>query len=183
MSRLPPWGKIKSRVVFRNPYLTVREDTVRQPDGKRGRYAYIDHGGGAGTVVLDAKLLVYLLEEYKYPVRSFGLHLPSGGIDPGETALHAAKRELMEEIGFTAKKWRKLETLAASDGMSTEIAHLFLAQDITTARIKAPPLEPLTIIRMPLRKAVAMVLDGRITCSYAIAGLVRAAANLKVLKV
>lgn len=176
-----PWKTLQARTVFQNQYLKVREDIVRQPDGKRGTYAYMDHGGGVGAVVLDAKFQVYLLEEYKYPVRAFGLHLPSGGIDLGETALHAAKRELMEEIGFTAKKWRTLGTLAVSDSMSTEIAHLFLAQDITTARIAHPPLEPLKIVQMPLRKAVKLALDGQITCAYAVVGLLRAAAKLKVL--
>lgn len=179
----PPWKKIKSKIVFRNPYLTVREDVVRQPDGKRGIYAYTDHGGGAGSVVVDAKMNVYLLEEYKYPVHAFGLHLPSGGIDPGETALHAAKRELKEEIGFSARIWKSLGAVATSDGMSSEIGHLFLAQDIKTARIPSPPLEPIRIVRIPLRKAVNMVIDGRINCSYAVTGIVRAAVKLGVLKV
>lgn len=161
----------------------MRNDVVRQPDGKTGFYAYMEHGGGVGVVVLDRQGFVYLLREYKYPVRAFGLHLPSGGIEPaGERPLQAAKRELKEEIGFTARRWRALGTLDASDGMSNEKAHLFLAQEITVARVKAPPLEPLTIVRMPLKKAVRMVFDGKIVCSYATTGIIRAAAKLGVIR-
>lgn len=176
-----PWKQLKKRVVFKSQYLTVCNDLVRQPNGAQGHYAYMDHGGGVGVVVVDEQHDVYLLREYKYPVRVFGLHLPSGGIELGEAALTAAKRELKEEIGFTARKWSALGKLAATDGMSSEIAYLFLAEQIAKARIKPPALEPLTIVRIPLKKAVKMVLDSRITCSYAITGIIRAAAKLKML--
>jgi len=179
----PPWKTIKPRTVFRSQYLNVREDDVRRPDGTTGRYAYIEHGGGGGVgvVVYDARGRIYLTKEYKYPVRAFGYHLPSGGIEPGERPLVSAKRELKEETGFTAKTWRALGTLATTDGSSDEIAYLFLVQDITAGKVMAQPLEPMTIVRMPLKKAVQMALDGRITCSYAVAGILRAAAKLKML--
>lgn len=179
-----PWKQLQSRVVFRNRYFTVREDTVRQPDGKRGRYAYIDHpgGGGAGVVAVDEKHNVFLVREYKYPVRAFGMHLPSGGIEPKETPLEAAKRELLEEIGVSARQWSGLGTIATSDGSSNEIAHLFFARKLIFKRVLAQSLEPLTVIRMPLRKAVTMALDGRITCSYAVAGIIRAAVKLRLMK-
>lgn len=168
-------------MAFDSQYLVVRDDDVLRPDGKRGRYAYVDHGGGVGTVVVDSALRIYLAYEYKYPVRAFGYHLPSGGIEPGERALASAKRELKEETGFTAKKWTKLGEVAATDGSSSEIAYLFLAQDLKRAPVPPIPLEPMEIVRLPLRKAVQMVLDGRITCSYAVTGIIRAAAKLKML--
>src|SRR3989338_5294537 len=98
----PPWKTIKAHTVFRSQYLHVREDEVLQPDGKLGRYAYVDHGGGVGIVVCDEMQNVYLTREYKYPVRAYGYHLPSGGIETGDTARAAAVRELKEETGFTA---------------------------------------------------------------------------------
>lgn len=180
----PPWKQIKSRVVFRNPHLVVRSDVVRQPDGKRGTYAYLDYpgGGGVGVVAADQQQRIYLVYEYKYPVRVFGYHLPSGGIELGEQPLAAAKRELQEELGVTARRWSSLGVFFASDGSSNEKVHLFLAQDLKVGRLVVQPLEPLTMVRMPLKKAVKMVLDGRITCSYAITGITRAAAKLGLLK-
>lgn len=178
----PPWKKIKSRVVFQNPHLTVREDVVRQPDGKRGIYAYTDKMNGVGVVVMDSHKRVYLVEEYKYPVRAYGLHLPSGGVEHDETPLAAAKRELKEETGIVAKKWQTLGRLATSDGSSAEIAHLFLARDIVVGKRNTIPLEPMKIVQMPLKKAVKMAFNGRITCSYAVTGIVRAAAKFGMLK-
>lgn len=179
--RNPPWKQIQARVAFQSQYLMVRNDVVRQPDGKRGIYAYTDKMKGVGVVVMDSRKRVYLVEEYKYPVRAYGLHLPSGGVEHGETPLAAAKRELQEETGIVAKKWQTLGRLATSDGSSAEIAHLFLASDIVVGKRKTIPLEPMKIVQMPLKKAVQMVLDGRITCSYAVTGIVRAAAKLMVL--
>ena len=179
----PPWKQLKKRVAFASQYLTVRDDEVLRPDKTRGRYAYMAHGGGVGTVVVDAKLHVYLAYEYKYPVRAFGFHLPSGGIEPGESALAAAKRELKEETGFSAKKWEALGEVAATDGSSSEIAYLFLAQGLSHIPVAAIPLEPMEIVRMPLRRAVQMVLNNKITCSYAVTGLIRAAKKLGVVKI
>lgn len=183
MPSTKPWKTTRLHTVHRNKYFSIRQDDVVCPDGTHSTYSYIVSRGGVGIVPVDDSLNVTLIREYKYPIRAVGIHTVSGHIEQGESPMTAARRELREESGITAHKWQSLGRIAASDGISSEYGHIFLARHTTSHTRTADPKEPITILRMPLREAVEMVIDGRITCSYAIVGIMRAAAILRVITV
>jgi ADP-ribose pyrophosphatase len=79
---------------------------------------------------VDEKGRVLLARQYRLPAQDYLWEIPAGRMDPGETPLKGAKRELKEETGLTAKKWTKLFTLFMSPGFLAEKMHIYVAQDL-----------------------------------------------------
>ena len=94
-----------------------------------------------------------------------------GRIDPGENELKAAKRELLEETGFTARKWKRILRFWASPGFVAEAMSIYLASELTAGMAEPEDDEVINIQFVPLKKAVAMVLGGRIQDAKTIAGV------------
>lgn len=99
---------ISSTIVYKNPWIEVREDKIKTDKGKDGVFGTVDYGRGITICAVNSKREVYLIKEYYYVLEEYGVQLPSGGIDNGETPLEAAKRELKEETGIIAKQWYEL---------------------------------------------------------------------------
>ncbi len=127
--RKGPYQVISSTVVYKNPWIEVREDKVKTDDGNDGLFGTIDYGSGLTIVAVNAKREVYLVKEYFYVLEEYGLQLPSGGIDEGETPLEAAKRELREETGVVAKQWHELGFIHPLTMILKSPAYLFLAME------------------------------------------------------
>ena len=82
-------------------------------------------------MAVDPKQRILLVRQYRLPARQYLWELPAGKLDPGETALQAAKRELREETGYRARKWRKLATFFPSPGFLAEKMTIYLATGLT----------------------------------------------------
>jgi len=124
---------LSSKEICRTPIFWVTEDKAIEP-GKGGfeiKRAVIQHGGSAVIMPVDDKGRILLARQYRLPARAFLWELPAGRLDPGETALQAAKRELKEETGFKAKSWKKLVTFYASPGFLAEKMTIFVASELT----------------------------------------------------
>lgn len=103
--------KLDSKAVFEGRLLHVRSDTVRLPDGKTATREYILHPGAVVVIpVLDNGDLI-LERQHRYPLHRDFIELPAGKIDPGEEPLSCARRELLEESGYTAREWGYVTTV------------------------------------------------------------------------
>jgi 8-oxo-dGTP pyrophosphatase MutT (NUDIX family) len=122
------WRTLSRGLVYRNPWLQVFEDRVRRPDGSNGTYGVVEVGD-AVSVVAMAGDRVCLVRQYRHSWGKRVWEVPCGGLHRGEKLLAAAKRELREEAGITARLWRRLGVVEANDPVVNRF-HLFLATEL-----------------------------------------------------
>lgn len=130
---------ISSKTVYKCPLFSVTEDRAVEPGGIEIFRAVVRHGGSAVMMPVDEKGRVLLVRQYRLPAEKSIWELPAGRVDPGETVLKAAKRELVEETGYKARKWTRLSTFFASPGYVAEKMTIFLAEDLTAG--EATPMD------------------------------------------
>ncbi len=130
---------LSSRVRYKCPLFAVTEDHALEPGGIEIRRAIVRHAGSAVMMPVDEQGRVLLVRQYRLAALAALWELSAGRVDPGETVLAAAKRELAEETGYRARQWKKLATFYASPGYVAEKMTIFLATDLT--RGEATPME------------------------------------------
>jgi ADP-ribose pyrophosphatase len=121
-----------SREVYRCKLFQVTED--RAVDARSNfeiKRSVVRHPGSAVMMAVDEKKRILLVRQYRLPANGYLWELPAGRLDPGETPLQAAKRELGEETGYKARTWTKLASFFASPGYVQERMTIFLATDLT----------------------------------------------------
>lgn len=123
--------QLDSERVFDGDLLHVRRDRVRLPHGGEAYREYIVHPGAVLIVPVLADGRLVLERQFRYPVGRVMLEFPAGKIDPQETALTTAQRELREETGYVAQIWQHLGTVHPEIGYSTEAIEMYLATDLT----------------------------------------------------
>lgn len=128
-----------SKEITRNRIFTVTEDRAIDPDGFAIDRAIVHHRGSAVMMAVDERKRILLVRQYRLAVRKYLWELPAGTIDPGEKPLQTARRELIEETGYRAKKWRKLAEFYPSPGFLSEKMTIYLATDLIEG--KATPME------------------------------------------
>ena len=162
---------LASEVVFSGRLLEVRRDRIRLPDGGEATREFVVHPGAVLVVpVLDDGRLV-LERQYRYPVRRVMLEFPAGKIDAGETPLATAKRELVEEAGYTAQKWKKLGTIHPEIGYSTEFIDLYEATGLTHVGQRLDEGEFLDVVTLAEDELLATYDCGGLTDGKTIAAL------------
>jgi ADP-ribose pyrophosphatase len=122
---------ISSREVFKNKLFRVVDEVATDPSGFEIHRAIVRHPGSAVMMPVDEKNRVLLVKQFRLPAQQNLWELPAGRLDPGESPLQAAKRELREETGYTAKKWVKLASFWSTPGYVDEKMNLFLASELT----------------------------------------------------
>jgi ADP-ribose pyrophosphatase len=120
--------KLKTRV------FTVTHDHAVDPDGFEIKRDIVHHRGSAVMMPVDERNRILLVRQYRLPAQSFLWELPAGSLDPGEKPLQTARRELIEETGYRAKKWTKLLEFFPSPGFLTEMMTIYLATDLTAGQ-------------------------------------------------
>lgn len=112
--------RIDSEVVFKGGFLEVRRDRVRLPDGRPTRREFVVHPGAAAMLPIFPDERILVERQFRYPVGATFVEVPAGKLDPGESALQTARRELVEETGWSAGRVEVLLTGPTSSGMSNE---------------------------------------------------------------
>jgi 8-oxo-dGTP pyrophosphatase MutT (NUDIX family) len=170
--RVSPWTTLTSREVYRNPWIRVREDTVRRPDGSPGIYGVVTTALAVGVLALTDADEVVLVGQWRYTLDAYSWELVEGGAHDGEDSLTAAQRELREEAGYAAARWERLGgDLAVSNSVTDERAELWLATDLTPVPAAPEPTEDLTVRTVPLDEALALVDRGELTDVLTVVGL------------
>jgi 8-oxo-dGTP pyrophosphatase MutT (NUDIX family) len=166
-----PWRTLGSRRVYENPWISVREDSVIRPDGEPGIYGVVHYKNTAVGVLPAEDDHVYLVGQYRYPLERYSWEIPEGGCPEDEEPLEAARRELREETGLEAGNWRRLGEAFLSNSVADEYAVWFLATDLVAGEPQNEGTEVIGVRRVPLREALAMTMDGRITDALSILAL------------
>ncbi|MDX2150119.1 MAG: NUDIX hydrolase [Bryobacteraceae bacterium] len=122
---------LKSEERFSSPIFRVTEDHAVEPDGFEIHRAIVQHAGSAVMMAVDDRKRILLVRQYRLPARQYLWELPAGRLDPGEKPLAAAKRELVEETGYRAKKWTRLAGFYPSPGYVGEKMTIYLATQLT----------------------------------------------------
>lgn len=130
---------LSSKEIYRCGLFQVVEEVAEGRDGFRMKRAVVHHPGSAVVLVVDENERVLLVRQYRLPARKRIWELPAGKIDEGETALAAAKRELREETGYRAGRWKKLASYWASPGFLAERMNVYLATELAPG--EAAPME------------------------------------------
>jgi ADP-ribose pyrophosphatase len=128
-----------SKEVYSCSLFRVTEDEAEDRTGWKMKRSIVRHRGSAVMMAVDAKDRVMLVRQYRLPANQLLWELPAGKTDEGETVLQAARRELIEETGLRAKKWKKLVSFFPSPGYVEEKMTIFLATDLTAGQ--AQPME------------------------------------------
>jgi ADP-ribose pyrophosphatase len=116
---------------LKNKLFTVSEDHAVDPSGFEIKRFIVHHRGSAVMMPVDDRRRILLVRQYRLPAQRLLWELPAGSVDPGEKPLQTAKRELKEETGYRAKKWKKLVSFFPSPGFLTEKMTIYLATDLT----------------------------------------------------
>jgi ADP-ribose pyrophosphatase len=127
---------VSSKEVYACGLFRVTEDEAVDKTGWRMRRSVVRHRGSAVMMPVDQKNRVMLVRQYRLPAGQNLWELPAGKIDEGENALQAAKRELVEETGLRAKKWKKLALFYPSPGYVEETMTIYLATELTQGEAK-----------------------------------------------
>jgi ADP-ribose pyrophosphatase len=165
---------LSSRESYRGPVFWVTTDDVLEPTGVRVRRDVVRHSGS--VVVLAVEEIghdrrVLLEKQYRHAAGRFLHELPAGRIDPGENELNAAKRELLEETGYSARSWKRVLHFWASPGFVAEAMSIYLARGLRLGKAQPEDDEVIEISMVPLRKAVEMIMDGEIQDAKTISGI------------
>jgi ADP-ribose pyrophosphatase len=158
-------GVISSVEVFRGPVFRVTTDQVIEPGGIRARRDIVRHPGSVVILALEeshAQPRILLERQYRHAAKSFLWELPAGRIDKGESELSAAKRELMEETGYTARRWKRILKFYASPGFIDETMAVYLASGLRAGIAKPEADEVIQLKLFPLADALRMVMKGDI---------------------
>ena len=164
-------ARVSSETVFQGNLLQVRRDTVRLPDGNLAKREYIVHPGAVLVVPVlpDGRLVVE--RQFRYPLGRVFIEFPAGKLDPGETPLATAQRELIEEAGYSAAQWTRLGVIHPLLSYSTEVIDLYLATGLTHVGAKLDDGEFLEIGAMSVGEMFAGVDGGLITDAKTVTAL------------
>jgi ADP-ribose pyrophosphatase len=127
---------ISSKQLIETPIFHVTFDHAEDPDGFEIKRAIVQHGGSAVMMPVDEKGRILLVRQYRLPARQYLWELPAGRVDKGETVMQAARRELVEETGYRAKKWKKIAEFFPSPGFLAEKMTIFLATELSAGEAK-----------------------------------------------
>lgn len=155
--------RLDGEVAFDGRFLKVARDRIRLPDGKVTDREYIKHPGAVVILPLFDDGRVLLERQFRYPLGREFIEFPAGKIDPGEDPLACAKRELVEETGYTAAQWQFVCTIHNAIAYSDEHLDIYLARGLTAGEAKLDEGEFLEIFTSTVPEMLGMVRAGQIT--------------------
>ena len=169
-----PWRRDERVQRFSNPFFTIYEDQAWNRRAQRHfPYGIISfHNRAVGILPLSDDGQVWLVGQHRYATGEFSWELPMGGVPKDSNLLDGAKRELKEETGLEAAHWEPLlQRVHLSNSVTDELGTVFLARGLTEGEMAPEASEEIWVVTTPLEEAVMAALDGRITDSLTVAGL------------
>jgi ADP-ribose pyrophosphatase len=167
---------IRSKLVYKGKVFNVFTDTLVEPGGHRNSRDVIRHNGSVVMLAVDESKNpvdpdIILERQYRHAAGQFLLELPAGSREPNEAPLAAAKRELIEETGFRARRWKMLIRYFASPGFLGEWMQIYLARDLREGAATPELDEQIEVLRVPLSQAMRMIAEGKIHDGKTLIGL------------
>lgn len=169
-----PWKILSGEEKYDNAWINVTEYQVINPSGGRGIYGKIHYKNHAlGILPLDDDMNIWLVGQYRFVLNQYSWEIPEGGGPFDVEPLESAKRELLEETGLTAQRWTELQGMHLSNSVGDEYARIYLAQELSEGESDPEETEDLKVKKVPFNEAYNMVLNGEITDSMAVAGILK----------
>lgn len=158
---------ISSRLAYKGKVFSVFTDKVEEPGAGVNVRDVIHHNGSIVILAVDERKNpgdpdIILERQYRHAAGQFLIELPAGRIEPNEAPLAAAKREMIEETGFRAKRWTHLTKYFASPGFLAESMNIYLARDIREGAATPEADEQIEVIRLPLSEVLALIAADKI---------------------
>ena len=174
MHQKNPWTIKESKAIYQNAWIDVTEYDVLNPAGKPGIYGKVHFKNIAvGVVPITPDMHTYLVGQYRFTIDAYSWEIPEGGCPEGTDPLETAIRELKEETGLVAAKYKELMRLHLSNSVSDELAIIYLATELKQEEAEPEETESLQIKKVSLSDAFGMVANGIITDAMSVAALTK----------
>jgi ADP-ribose pyrophosphatase len=167
---------LQQRLFYKGRKFDFEVNRLRLPMGVEGDWECVRHPGGALAVPVTPEGKLVLVRQYRFTVAGRLLEFPAGTVEPNEDPAETIKREIEEETGYRANKWRNLGNFALAPGYSDEYIYAFLAQDLE--KLEQPPeqdddedIEVVLMSPLELEKAIleGAPVDAKSICSFFLA--------------
>ncbi len=169
-----PWTTLQRRQVYESPWIEVEHHDVLNPAGNPGTYSVVKFKKLAiGVVPLDTENNTWIVGQYRYPLHTYTWEIPEGGGDRDEAPVESAKRELLEECGIIAQEYIPIQQLQLSNSATDEVAHLFVARNLSFTEAQPEENEQLAIRKIPFDELYRLVQEGLITDSLSVAAVLK----------
>ena len=169
------YTRLRCKTVYQNPWLAVEVHEVVHPSGAPGEHAVLVTPQSSAVVVADGNKLIFARQP-RFAARRAVVEIVKGGGKPGEAPLDSAKRELREELGITAGRWRELGMLHEIPSIVEPPVALFLARDLAYGTPEPGEEENIDLVTLTIDEAVRAALGGKIDDAVTVAALFRFAA-------
>lgn len=168
------YKRLRSREVYRNPFLAIEAHEIVHPSGVTGEHALIVTPPCSAVIVADGGDLLFARQP-RFGAQAEIIEIVKGGAEPGETLLQCAQRETREELGIAAAHWKELGSLYEIPSLMNEPVQLFLAHGIehVDAEADGEQLESIELVRIPEDVAIAAAGSGKINDAVTVAALLR----------
>jgi 8-oxo-dGTP pyrophosphatase MutT (NUDIX family) len=169
------WKTLSATEKYDNRWINVTEYQVINPGGGNGIYGKVHFKNKAiGVVPVDADGNTWLVGQWRYTLNEWSWEIPEGGGALDSDPLDSAKRELQEETGLVANKWTMIQRIHLSNSVSDEEGFIFLAEQLTQESNNLEETEAdLKVWKLPFKEAYQLVLDGKITDSLSVIGILK----------
>lgn len=163
--------RLRHQTAYASQVFKVQTETWRDPAGNQMTRDTIDHPGAVAILPFLSSKRVLMIRQFRTAVGSWIWEIPAGTLEKGEKPLQCARRELIEEVGFAARKWKKLGTFWTAPGFCNEVMHVYRAWDLTPARGQADADEHIRVREMPIDEVQAAARTGRLRDAKSLAAL------------
>lgn len=153
---------ISSETIYEGVIFTVRKDSAELEDGSVARRDIILHSGGVCVIPVTENNEIFMVRQYRYPFHEITCEIPAGKLNYGENHAECGKRELLEETGFTCSEYIYLGEMYPTPAYNSEITHMYLAKGLEYKKQNLDDDEFLDVIKVPLEKAVEMVMKNEL---------------------
>ena len=170
---------LSSRQIFDGQAVKLRIDTIETPGGRKATREIVEHVDCIAMIAIDGDNNILLVNQFRKPVEKELLEIPAGGIDPGEDADAAVRREMQEETGYIPGKIECIGGFYSAPGYCTEYLYLYLATDLAPSQLFSEDTEGIEVVRVPVKQVRGLITSGKICDAKSIAGLLTYLENQK----
>lgn len=149
-----------------------RSESVKLPNGRTIKISYINHPGAVIIAPFLSKDRVLFMRQYRPALKKYIYELPAGTLDPNESLLTCAKRELIEETGYRTAKIKKVGQIYPVPGYSTEVIHVFKAENLVVGIAEPEEYEVIELVPMSNKEVIKRIKNGQIMDAKSICALV-----------
>lgn len=170
-----PWKTLTNEKVYESPWIRVTKHDVTNPNGNPGIYSVVHFKNIAvGVIPLDEHYNTWIVGQYRYPIDIYSWEIVEGGSPVGTDPLESGKRELLEEAGIIAKDWLKIQEVHLSNSATDEFGVIYIARNLEFHSPEPEDSEQLEVRKIPFDELYQMVLDGKVTDSLSVMGVLKA---------